>query len=235
MDVTNEGEVKEALSRIIEESHRIDALVHFAGMTLRGFFEDLSLTEIKKVFDVNVFGTMTVVQQVLPIMRRQQSGRIILTTSVAGRIGTMSIAGYASSKFAIEGFGECLAQEVAPFGIHVSLLEPGLVKTPNFSVHRNRAKAATDPKSVYYKWFCQHEHIVDTMLEKNRFTPEDVAITVSRILKARHPKLRYIVGFKAKLIVGLRRYIPGEIFERFYFGLVKRLVTRPRNQILVLK
>ncbi len=235
MDVTQEKQVKEVVSRIVDESKRLDALAHFAGMTLRGFFEDLTLAEIREVFEINVFGTMTVVQQVLPHMRRQRSGRILLTTSVAGRIGTMSISGYASSKFAIEGFGECLSQEVAPFGIHVSLLEPGLVKTPNFSTNRNRAKAATDPKSVYYKWFCQHEHIVDTMLEKNRFTPEDVAETALRILSKRRPRLRYIVGLKAKLIVGLRRYIPGEVFEKFYFGLVRRIVTKPRSQTLVLK
>jgi NAD(P)-dependent dehydrogenase (short-subunit alcohol dehydrogenase family) len=144
-------------------------------------------------------------------------------------MGSMSISGYASSKFAVEGFAECLFQEVAPFGIHVSLLEPGLVFTEHFTYNRNRAARAVDPASVYYAWFCQHEQIVDSLLHTNRLTKADVARQVVRILGARRPRLRYIVGAKARLIIGLRRHLPGELFDRLYFALVQRLVTSPRH------
>jgi NAD(P)-dependent dehydrogenase (short-subunit alcohol dehydrogenase family) len=230
MDVTVAADVKAAIERILREAGRIDALVHFAGMGLRGFFEDLALEEVRRVYDVNVFGTMAVTQAVLPAMRQARKGRIIVTSSVAGRMGSMSISGYCSSKFAVEGFAECLAQEVAPFGIHVSLLEPGLVMTEHFTYNRNRAARAVDPASVYYAWFCQHEQIVDNLLRTNRFTKADVAQQVAHILRARRPRLRYLVGTKAKLIVALRRYVPGEWFERVYFALVRRMVTSPRHQ-----
>jgi NAD(P)-dependent dehydrogenase (short-subunit alcohol dehydrogenase family) len=230
MDVTVQEDVTRALETILQHAGRLDALVHFAGMGLRGFFEDLTLEEIRRVYDVNVFGTMSVVRAVLPVMRNARRGRIVITTSVAGRMGSMSISGYCSSKFAVEGFAECLAQEMAPFGIRISLLEPGLVMTEHFRANRNRAARAVDPASLYYPWFCQHEHIVDNLIRSNRFTTLDVARRVVAILRAERPRLRYLVGAKAKLVIALRRHVPGEWFERVYFNLVRRMVTSPRRQ-----
>jgi NAD(P)-dependent dehydrogenase (short-subunit alcohol dehydrogenase family) len=227
MDVTQPHQIEAVVDTVLREAGRIDALVQFAGVGLRGFFEDLTQEEVRRVYDVNVFGTMAVTQAVLPHMRDARRGRVVITTSVAGRMGSMSISGYASSKFAVEGFAECLSQEVAPLGIHVSLLEPGLIFTEHFTLNRNRAARAVDPRSPYYAWFCQHEKIVDALLRRNRCTKADVARVVHRILSARRPRLRYIVGAKAKLIIGLRRHVPGELFERFYWGIVRRLVTRP--------
>jgi NAD(P)-dependent dehydrogenase (short-subunit alcohol dehydrogenase family) len=234
MDVTKENEVHEAVRRMVGQAGTIDAAVQFAGMGLRGFFEDLSLDEIRRVFDVNVFGMMTVTQAVLPYMRRARAGRIILTTSIGGRMGSMTISGYASSKFAAEGFGECLRQELYPLGIFVSLLEPGLVHTPHFTVNRNRARKAVLPDSPYYAWFCQHEHIVDGILASNRIGGRDVAETVDRILRARKPALRYVVGKRAKWILALRRHVPGEIFERIYWAAVRKMVTRPKKPVRAL-
>ncbi len=230
MNVTKADEIEAAVRTVIAEVGRLDALVQFAGMGLRGFFEDLTLDEVRRVYEVNVFGTMAVTQAVLPPMRAARRGRIIIATSVAGRMGSMSISGYASSKFAVEGFAECLFQELAPFGIHVSLLEPGLIFTEHFTGNRNRAARAVDPMSPYYAWFCQHEKIVDDLLRTNRVTKADVARVVQQILTVRRPRLRYVVGSKAKLIFGLRRHLPGEVFERIYWGVVRRLVTSPREQ-----
>src|SRR5262249_32265522 len=152
------------------------------------------------------------------------------TSSVGGRMGSMGISGYASSKFAVEGWAECLRQELAPFGVWVTLLEPGLIRTSHFSVNRNRARGALNPSSPYYAWFCQYEKIVDDLLSRNSFTVTKVAETVRGILIARRPRLRYIIGPKAKLILALRRYIPGEWFENSYWSIVRQMVTKPRHQ-----
>jgi NAD(P)-dependent dehydrogenase (short-subunit alcohol dehydrogenase family) len=154
-------------------------------------------------------------------------GRIILTSSVGGRMASMSIGGYASSKFAIEGWAESLHQEVAPFNVRVSLLEPGLIQTPHFGIHRNVSRRAVDPASPYYTWFRRHESLVDGLLAKNSFTIVDVARKVEQILSSKRPRLRYVVGTKAKLVLGLRRYIPGELFESLYWRAVRRMVTLP--------
>lgn len=122
MDVTRRANIDRAVDTIIREAGRIDAVVHFAGMGLRGFFEDLSMQEIRRLYDVNVFGIMELTQAVLPHMRARRSGRIVITASAAGRMGEMSIGGYSSGKFAVVGLGECLRQEMALLNIHVSVL-----------------------------------------------------------------------------------------------------------------
>ncbi len=226
LDVTCQEEIQTVVRSLLAETDRLDALVHFAGMGLRGFFEDLSLEEIRQVYDVNVFGIMALTQAVLPQMRRQRSGRIVITSSVGGRMGTFTVSGYASSKFAVEGFGECFAQEASLFGIHVSMLEPGLIQTPHFTVNRNQARRARDAESVYHPWFLKHERLVDKVLSRNHFSAADVAAVVYKILTARRPRLRYIVGTNAKIVLNLRRYLPGELFERIYWGIVRRILLK---------
>ena len=229
MDVTRRPDIDRAVETIIREAGRIDAVVHFAGMGLRGFFEDLSMQEIRRLYDVNVFGIMELTQAVLPHMRARRSGRIIITASAAGRMGEMSIAGYSSGKFAVVGLGECLRQEMALLNIHVSVLEPGLIYTPHFGINRNRARRAVDPASPYYFWFCQHEAIVDKLLATNKFTAADIAAVAYKILTARRPRLHYMVGFKLKLMVTLRDLIPFEWFERIHQKIIVRMVTKPRR------
>lgn len=229
MDVTRRADIDRTVDTIVREAGRIDAVVHFAGMGLRGFFEDLSMQEIRRLYDVNVFGIMELTQAVLPHMRARRSGRIVITASAAGRMGEMSIAGYSSGKFAVVGLGECLRQEMALLNIHVSVLEPGLIYTPHFGINRNRARRAQDPASPYYFWFCQHEAIVDKLLAANRFTAEDIAGVVHKILTVRKPRLHYMVGFKLKLMVALRSIFPFEWFERIHQRIIVRMVTHPRH------
>ena len=229
MDVTRRADIDRAVDAIIREAGRIDAVVHFAGMGLRGFFEDLSMQEIRQLYDVNVFGIMELTQAVLPHMRSRRSGRIVIAASAAGRMGEMSIAGYSSGKFAVVGLGECLRQEMALLNIHVSVLEPGLIYTPHFGVNRNRARRAQDPASPYYFWFCQHEAIVDKLLATNKFTAEDIAGVVHKILTVPNPRLHYMVGFKLKAMVALRNIIPFEWFERIHEKIIVRMVAHPRH------
>ena len=229
MDVTKRVDIDRGVDTILREAGRIDAVVHFAGMGLRGFFEDLSMQEIRQLYDVNVFGIMEVTQAVLPHMRARRSGRIVIVASAAGRMGEMSIAGYSSGKFAVAGLGECLRQEMALVNIYVSVLEPGLIYTPHFGINRNRARRAQDPASPYYFWFCQHEAIVDKLLAANKFTAEDIAGVVHRILTARKPRLHYMVGFKLKLMVKLRDILPFELYERIHRKIIVRMVTKPRH------
>ena len=227
LDVTDRPSIESAVNAVLAEGSGLYGVVHSAGLGLRGFFEDLAETEIRRLFDVNVFGVMAVTRAVLPHMRTSRRGRIVIITSAGGRIASMTLSGYCAGKFALEGFGESLALEVAPLGVHVSLVEPGIVMTPHFTVRRGRARAATDPGSFYYPWFVQHEKIVDDILRAGRLTPLDVAEAAHRALADRRPKLRYVVGSRAKLLIALRRYLPGELFDRLYSRQLVRMVTRP--------
>jgi NAD(P)-dependent dehydrogenase (short-subunit alcohol dehydrogenase family) len=232
LDVTDGASIDEALKTVLSESGGVYGLINNAAVGLRGYLEDLTDAEIRQVFDANVLGTMALTRAVLPHMRRARRGRILLISSVGGRIGSLSVSAYCASKFALEGFGESLSMEVAPLGVHVSLIEPGIIKTERWSSNRSIAAGALNPQSPYYDWFRQAEREADKLVQSSTTTPADVAATVHRALTVARPRLRYMVGWRARLAVAARRFLPGELFERIYFGLVVRRVTRTdRRQV----
>jgi len=226
LDVTDPIGIQSAVETMVKECGGIYGVVNNAGIGLRGFFEDLSDKEIRQLFDVNVLGVMAVTRAVLPYMRIARKGRIVIIGSAGGRIASMTISAYCAGKFAVEGFGEALALETSLLGLHVSLIEPGLVMTPHFTVNRGRAKAALNPQSPYYAWFVQHEEMVDNIIKKNRITPTDVAKTVKKALEQNRPRLRYVVGWRARLLISFRKHLPGELFDRIYFRELKRRIAR---------
>ena len=226
LDVTDTTSIKNAVESIVAETGGIYGLINNAGIGLRGYFEDLDNEEIRRMFDANVFGVMEVTRAVLPHMRRAESGRILLISSVGGKIGSLGVSTYCATKFAIEGFGESLFMELAPLGIKVSLIEPGIIKTERWTMNRGLGVRAADPTSPYYAWFMRSEHEADKLVQASTATPADVAAVVHQALISERPKLRYMVGRKAKVAVALRRWLPGDLFERIYFGVVIRRATQ---------
>lgn len=226
LDITKPDEVRAAVETILDRSGSLFGLVNNAGVGLRGYFEDQSEQEIRDLFEANVFGTMDMTRAVLPSMRSAGRGRIVIITSVGGKIGSMGVSTYCSTKFAQEGFGESLSQEVSPLGIHVSLVEPAIIRTERWGVNRGTARKALSPDSPYSRWFREAERLADRLVESSRTSPESVARAVHQALTAARPRLRYMVGRRAGLVVALRRYMPGELFERIYFGGAVRRVTK---------
>lgn len=129
LDITKENEVKTAISKGIEKFGQIDVVVNNAGYNLLGNVEELSDTEFKATMDVNVFGLASVIRHLLPHLRKQQSGHIINTSSMMGYTSYPANGSYSASKYAVIGLSEALAQEVAPFGIKVTILAPGSFRT----------------------------------------------------------------------------------------------------------
>jgi NAD(P)-dependent dehydrogenase (short-subunit alcohol dehydrogenase family) len=226
LDVTDGDSVVAAVGQVIERYGRLDGLINNAGVQLRGFFEDLTDAEVREVFDTNLFGTMVVTAAVLPQMRQMRRGRIVMVTSVGGRIGALGLSAYCSSKFALEGFGEALALEVRPFGIRVALVAPAIIKTSIWDANRRVATAAEGATSPYRAWFAETERLADRLVATSPTRPVDVARCVEHALTAAHPRLRYVVGRRAAIVIALRRYLPAGLFERVYFGEAIRRVTR---------
>jgi NAD(P)-dependent dehydrogenase (short-subunit alcohol dehydrogenase family) len=129
LDVTNNDQVQSAVAAALDRFGRIDVLINNAGFGIGGAIEEISDTEVRRVFDTNVFGLLNVTRAVLPAMRRQRSGRILNISSIGGLDSTIGGGIYCSSKFALEGLSESLAMEVAPLGIRVTLVEPGPFRT----------------------------------------------------------------------------------------------------------
>jgi NAD(P)-dependent dehydrogenase (short-subunit alcohol dehydrogenase family) len=129
LDVTSLDSARSAAQAAVQRYDRIDVLVNNAGNFYAGFFEELSPKQVRAQIEVNLFGTMNVTRAVLPVMREQRSGHIVSISSLAGIVGGEFASAYAASKFAVEGWMEALHGEVAPFGIHTTVVEPGYFRT----------------------------------------------------------------------------------------------------------
>src|SRR5579872_2559800 len=130
MDVRDEESVTAGIASIVQREGRLDVIVNNAGIAIAGAVEDTSVEEAKDQFDVNFFGALRVCRAVLPVLRDQRSGTIVNIGSIGGLIALPFQGLYSASKFALEGLSESLRLEVAPFGIHVVLIEPGDQQTP---------------------------------------------------------------------------------------------------------
>ena len=129
LDVTRPQDAEGAVAAAVAKFGRIDVLVNNAGNFFAGFFEELSPDQVRKQLDTPLFGPMSVTRAVLPVMRKQRSGLLLTISSTAGIAGQMFCTAYAAAKFAIEGWIESLAPEIAPFGIRTMLVEPGFFRT----------------------------------------------------------------------------------------------------------
>jgi NAD(P)-dependent dehydrogenase (short-subunit alcohol dehydrogenase family) len=214
LDVTDENSVKNAIQLILSESGRIDVLVNNAGYGLTGAFEDIGMDEIKSLYETNVFGVIRVTQAVLPIMRKQGSGRIINISSGAGRIGYPGGSAYVSSKFALEGLSESMAFEVEQFGIRTVLVEPGFIRT-NFADNIVTAKKAEDPNSPYSQMMMQMKSSshVRRMIE-NAPDADLVASVIVEAATAKEPNLRYLAGKDVEQMVAAKKSMSDEEFQK---------------------
>lgn len=129
IDVASTEMIIVGVKTIIEKFGKIDVLVNNAGYGVMGSVEEISDEEVRRQFEVNVFGVLTTIREVLPMMRKQRSGHIINITSIAGRLGSQGLGIYNGSKFALEGIGEALAAELKPLNIKVTNVEPGPFRT----------------------------------------------------------------------------------------------------------
>lgn len=188
LDVTQEDSVAACIAEVIRAAGRIDAVINNAGIGIAGAIEETTPQEAQSQFDTNFFGLHRVCRAVLPHLRAQRAGTIINMSSLAGRISLPFQGFYSATKFAIEAYTEALRMEVRPFGIHVSMIEPGDFAT-SFTANR-RMTNETIPQSPYYQ---SATRAVATMArdEQANRNLSPVIRAVETILQSRNPALRY--------------------------------------------
>ncbi len=215
LDVRSEESIRACLRMIIAQAGRLDVLINNAGFIGPGAAsEELSLPQIRALFETNFFGVMQMTNAVLPIMRQQGSGQIINLSSAAGLLTTPPFFGaYSASKYALEGYTEGLRYEVKPFNIRVSLVEPGYFKTAIVQT----IETPDRPLEVYAARRQQAAEIDQLALQAGR-DPILVAQTIAQIIRSRSPRLRYGVGIDAQVMTTAKRLLP--------FALVERFITR---------
>jgi NAD(P)-dependent dehydrogenase (short-subunit alcohol dehydrogenase family) len=216
-DVTDEASVASLVQEVLARTGRIDVLVNNAGVGLFGGAEESSVAQVQRLYDVNLFGVVRVINAVLPSMRARGQGRIVNLSSGLGIVPAPYSAHYAGSKFALEGYSESLDHEVRAFNVRVSLIEPGTV-TGSFDQSALEPDTKMADYDVARAWV--HGFIKKALL--TAVTPEEVANAVLLAATTPRHRLRYPVGKVAKQVSLLRRLMPARLFDkvlRQQFGL----------------
>ena len=212
LDVDNENSAKTAIKHILDQKQRIDVLVNNAGWALWGCVENVSVDEFKTQFETNFFSIIRLIHEVAPTMRKQSSGTIVNISSVVGRIGFPASPAYISSKFALEGLSESLRFELAPFGVNVVIIEPGVIKT-NFMKNMKMAKKS-ELDTVYKDITTKVVSGVKMMAEMGT-PPKEVANVIVRAIKDKNPLPRYIVGNDAAMFLEAKKNKTDIEFENY--------------------
>ena len=213
LDITNAAQIAKVADWVAGRGEPLQALVNNAGFAVGGFAEDVTDAELRDQFDTNFFGTAAVTRALLPQMRRQGFGHVVMVTSISGRLGYPGVSSYAASKFALEGWTETLRYEMLALGIHVVLVEPGSFETDIWTRNAKQTAGLQNPgpenAERVGRWRAKLAQGA-----KSRANPQVVADTIADILEDPKPKLRYVVGKDAKMALMMRRILPTRIFER---------------------
>ncbi len=220
LDVTNMESIRLFMHNALNIFPKVDALVNCAGVLVLGSCEETSADEFQNVMKTNFLGMAAMVQAVLPLMRKQHHGRIVNFSSVLGLLGIPFQSAYTASKHAIEGYSECLAMEVAPFGIQVCLVEPGDHKGGSEAYRRWASAVSTSSpyNDNFRKGIATIAHD-----EKNGSDPDRLGDKVAHLLQRRRMPLRKRVAkFDQHLAVILHSFIPARLMQfiltQYYLG-----------------
>lgn len=233
LDVTDEANANEVAADVLArtDGHGIDVLVNNAGYGQMGPLEEVTDAELRKQYDTNVFGLMNVTRAFLPQMRASAQGRgeraprtIINVSSVGGRATFPLMGAYNSTKYAVESLSDALRVELAPFGIDVSLVEPGPIRTE----FNDTAMATIDydrvGESVYAPVIAQAEKF-RSQFEKQSAGPEVTTKAIVHAVEARRPRVRYVVPFSSALMLAILPWLPTRLTDwifRAASGLTKK-------------
>ncbi len=217
LDVTDEKSMIAAVDAVRHEHGAVGALVNNAGYGEYGTIEETGLDGVRRQFETNVFGLARLTQLVLPDMRAAGRGRVVNIGSMGGRIVFPGGGYYHASKYAIEAITDALRFEAAPFGIKVSLIEPGLIRTAFGDTAASTLTRSWAPDGPYAKINAATDH---QMAQSYRSTllsapPEAVAKVIERAVTGSRPRTRYVVTPAAKVMVHTRRLIGGRAFDAY--------------------
>jgi len=192
LDVTNLDQAVAAAHAAVQRFGRIDVLVNNAGNFFGGFFEELSMQQIRDQIETNLFGPMIVTRAVLPFMRKQRSGLVVSITSLAGLQGGEFTSAYAASKFAVEGWMESIAPELAPFGIRTMIVEPGFFRTELLQPQSTTYAALS--LDDYAQRTAQTIAAWNSMNGKQAGDPAKLARALIELTDSSEPPLRWVAG-----------------------------------------
>jgi NAD(P)-dependent dehydrogenase (short-subunit alcohol dehydrogenase family) len=228
LDLTDDSSILRGAERIRTEQSRIDVLVNNAGYGSYGAVEDVPLDEARRQFEVNVFGLARLVQLVTPLMRQQRSGKILNVSSIGGKGWEPLGAWYHATKFAVEGFSDCLRMELKPFGIDVIVIEPGAIRTEWGQIALDTLQQASGHSA--YGPQAEEKRALFLAAAGSASDPDVVAREIIKAIQASRPKTRYVVGAHAKPLVFMSTFLPDRFNDWFVGAITKSLVKQQRKE-----
>jgi short-subunit dehydrogenase len=219
LDVLDEKSIQLAIEETIKAFGKIDVVVNNAGYALVGAFEAMSHEQLKRQFDTNVLGVMTVTSSILPHFREQKNGTIINITSMGGRITFPLYSVYHGTKWALEGFSESLQYELKPFNIKVKTVEPGAIKTDFYD---RSLDFVTKENLTAYDHYVNKAHANMLNFGKQAVGPAIVAKKIFQAANDQSYRLRYPIGSGAPMLLFLRWLLPLNWFNKLVAAQVEK-------------
>ncbi len=217
LDITKEADIVALVDTVKKEHGSVDVLVNNAGFGLFGSVEETTMEDARYQFDVNIFGLARLTQLVIPLMREQQSGKIINISSMGGKVYTPLGAWYHATKHALEGWSDCLRLELARFNVDVVVIEPGGIETEFGDVLASSFfdRSGSGP----------YAHIVNALknlMGKRKGSPTDVITTLLiKAVRSKKPKTRYVAGKFAKPMLFIRKWCGDRFYDKTIMGMIR--------------
>jgi NAD(P)-dependent dehydrogenase (short-subunit alcohol dehydrogenase family) len=214
LDVTDAEQIAAAAELVAAQEGGLSGLVNNAGVAIPSPLETIPIDDFRHQIEVNLSGQVAVTQAMLPSIRAA-GGRIVFISSIGGRIAFPLTGAYHAAKFAIEAVGDVFRQELRPWGISVSLIEPGSIDTPIWERGERTADQLGSPQreALYGRVIENYRKVVRQTAERG-IPPEKVAAAIEHALDAARPRSRYLVGLDAKVQARIRPLIPTPVFDR---------------------
>ncbi len=212
-DVTDRLSVSHCFKEVGSKYGYIDVLINNAGYGLGGYFEDLTDQEIREQMDTNFFGVLNVTRAAVPFMRPKRHGKIINISSVSGFSASPGFSAYCASKWALEGFSECLRYELKPFGIDVFLIEPGTYKTKIFYENAHYAKNYDSPDSPYFALSQFMKKKIKDHVDDCHKDPEEIAMLAEKLILGQRPSFRNRPDIETQVLFVLRKILPFRLYS----------------------
>ena len=216
MDVTDDASMEAGVRTVLEAEGRIDALVNNAGYGYFGAIENVPMEEARRQQEVNVFGLARLCQLVLPSMRERGTGRIVNTASVAGKTVLYFGGWYHVSKYSVEALSDALRMELKPFGIDVSMIEPGGIRTDWGIIAADHLAESSKGTPYEAEGLREAETMRKAYSMRLLSKPSVVARAISKAVNSRRPRARYRVGFGAHTLVFLHTILPARWWDALF-------------------
>lgn len=219
LDINYGTERRNVIDQISERWGGVDILINNAGISYRSVIEHMTNDEEYMQLKTNFLSPMALTRLVLPRMRKQRWGRIINVSSVGGMMAMPTMGSYSASKFALEGASESLWYELKPWDVHVTLVQPGFVRSESFrnvywSKKSRQSAQSNDSYSVYYK---KMTNFIEELMCRSLSTPDSIADNILMLMKMNQPPLRTPVTLDAHFFSFLRRILPRGIYHRILY------------------